>query len=76
MAVDNARDGAQSWVEAMAALARDLEDRGAGMIIAGCTEVPLVLDPASVAVPVLDSTAHLAGRCVLYATRALPLPRT
>ena len=59
----------------MAALARDLEDRGAGMIIAGCTEVPLVLDPASVAVPVLDSTAHLAGRCVLYATRALPLPR-
>ena len=48
---------------------------GADLVVVG-PEVPLVLDPASVAVPVLDSTAHLAGRCVLYATRALPLPRT
>lgn len=59
----------------MAALARSLTDRGAGMIIAGCTEVPLVLDPAAVAVPVLDSTAHLARRCVQYAKRHEPLPQ-
>lgn len=59
----------------MAAMARGLTDRGAGMIIAGCTEVPLVLDPSAVAVPVLDSTAHLARRCVQYAKRREPLPR-
>ncbi|MDP2258310.1 MAG: amino acid racemase [Caulobacter sp.] len=47
--------------EGMLALARALD---AGAVIAGCTEVPLVLDPARLSVPLLDAGALLAERCV------------
>lgn len=47
--------------DGMAALAAGLE---AEALIAGCTEVPLVLDPASLSVPLLDAGALLAERCV------------
>ncbi|RYX93874.1 MAG: amino acid racemase [Comamonadaceae bacterium] len=51
-----------------------LIDAGADLIIAGCTEVPLVLGPADLPRPLLDATWNLARRCVLYARGLEPLP--
>lgn len=48
----------------MARLGAALVDRGAGAVIAGCTEVPLLLGVADVAVPLVDSAEVLAGACV------------
>lgn len=45
----------------LAAECRRLAAAGAGAIIAACTEIPLVLHPADVAVPLIDSTAALAA---------------
>jgi aspartate racemase len=56
---------------ALAAEAARLVAAGADVIIAACTEVPLVLRRADVAVPLIDSTAALA-RATLAAAR---LPR-
>ena len=55
--------GAQARAE-MAGLARALTAAGADAVIAGCTEVPLVLGPDDVAAPLIDSMAVLAGACV------------
>ena len=44
-----------------------LIERGAAVIIAGCTEIPLALRHAELAVPVIDSTAVLAGAAVTAA---------
>ncbi|WP_292154765.1 amino acid racemase [Brevundimonas sp.] len=49
---------------AMQALARGLIDQGAGSVIAGCTEVPLLLAQADVSVPLVDSAEILARVCV------------
>jgi aspartate racemase len=51
---EDVRDG-------MAELAAGMD---AEALIAGCTEVPLVLDPARLSVPLLDAGALLAARCV------------
>lgn len=59
---------------AMAELARGLVARGARLVIAGCTEVPLVLGPADCPVPLVDSSAVLARAAVAYARRQRPLP--
>lgn len=48
----------------MAACAGGLEQRGAEAVIAGCTEVPLVLSAADLAVPLIDGSAELAKACV------------
>ncbi|WP_269716618.1 aspartate/glutamate racemase family protein [Caulobacter sp. NIBR2454] len=48
----------------MAALAGALIDDGADAVIAGCTEVPLVIGAQDVAVPLIDATEALARRCV------------
>ncbi|MEO8847257.1 MAG: amino acid racemase [Casimicrobiaceae bacterium] len=53
---------------AMAALARRLVDRGAQALIAGCTEVPLLMSAADTVIPFIDSTAALA-RAVVRAAR-------
>jgi aspartate racemase len=45
---------------AMAGLAQDLVDQGAEALVAGCTEVPLVLRPGLLAVPLISSTEVLA----------------
>jgi aspartate racemase len=50
--------------EMMAALARTLVGRGAQAVVAGCTEVPLVLEQSDLAAPFLDATQTLAMRCV------------
>lgn len=48
----------------MRRLAAALVAAGAQGVIAGCTEVPLLLDPADVAVPLTDSAEVLARACV------------
>lgn len=48
----------------MTRLAQALNVAGADAIIAGCTEVPLLLDAADVSVPLVDSAEVLAGACV------------
>ncbi len=58
----------------MAALAEALASRGAGAIIAGCTEIPLVLDADAVSVPLISSTDALAEITVKLATGQIPLP--
>ncbi len=47
---------------AMAAIASGLVDRGADVIVAACTEVPLLLRAADIAVPLIDSTDALVRR--------------
>ena len=49
----------------MAACAGGLERQGAEVIVAGCTEVPLVLSADDLAVPLIDGSAELARACVL-----------
>lgn len=48
----------------MRALAQALIDAGAEAIIAGCTEIPLVMGPDDVSVPLIDSAEVLARACV------------
>jgi len=48
----------------MTALAQGLIDQGAGALIAGCTEIPLVMAQADVSVPLIDSAEVLARACV------------
>lgn len=49
---------------AMAGLAADLVARGAEAVIAGCTEVPLLLSAGDVSVALADSAEVLAKACV------------
>lgn len=48
----------------MSELASALVDAGADALIAGCTEIPLVLRNDAVSVPLVSSTEALAARCV------------
>jgi aspartate racemase len=50
--------------ETMAALAHRLVGKGAQVVVAGCTEVPLVMSAADLTVPFIDATEALAKRCV------------
>lgn len=50
-------------------LARAAVEQGAQAVVAGCTEVPLVLSEGDLSVPVIDSTAALAD-AVLRAARS------
>jgi len=59
---------------AMSGLAAALVSRGADAIIAGCTEIPLVLDAGDVSVPLISSTDALAEKTVKLATGEEPLP--
>ena len=58
----------------MAVLAETLVRQGAELVIAGCTEIPLVLDAADLSVPLISSTGELARRSVEIATGARALP--
>lgn len=57
----------------MRALAQGLVDRGAEVVVGGCTEVPLVLDDGELTAPVVSSTDVLVARTIAYA-RGAPLP--
>lgn len=43
---------------------RDLVAEGAGAVIAGCTEIPLVVRPEDLPAPMVDGAEALARRCV------------
>jgi aspartate racemase len=58
----------------MRALANALISRGAQAIVAGCTEIPLVLNDAMLSVPLISSTDVLALKTVQFARGELPLP--
>ncbi|MGE0798802.1 MAG: aspartate/glutamate racemase family protein [Lautropia sp.] len=58
----------------MKRLAERLDAQGAEVIIAACTEVPLVLSQADLDRPLIDATYNLATRCVRYALRQELLP--
>jgi aspartate racemase len=55
-------------------LANVLTQRGAEVIVAGCTEVPLVLSPTDIEVPMISSTDLLVKRTVAYAKGEIALP--
>ena len=59
---------------AMAALAQALVDRGAEAIIAGCTEIPLVLEQPAVNATLISSTDVLAEETVRLGSGEQPLP--
>ena len=58
----------------MQQLGEELILKGADILIAGCTEVPLVLNSGENTKPLIDSTGVLACRCVNYARKLKPLP--
>jgi len=64
---DAVRDG-------MKALGDALIDAGADVLIAACTEVPLVLSDGDLRRPMIDATSNLAARCVRYARRIETIP--
>jgi aspartate racemase len=51
----------------MCRLAEALTDRGAQAVIAGCTEIPLVLEQSMLNIPLFSSTDILAEATVEYA---------
>ncbi len=59
---------------AMRAIAARLVARGAEAIVAGCTEVPLVLGADDLPVPFITSTDALVDAVVAIGTGARPLP--
>jgi aspartate racemase len=58
----------------MAAFAEELRAGGAEAIIAGCTEVPLVMDARSSRLPFIDAGDELARRCVAVCLGLEPVP--
>lgn len=60
----------------MCRLGEALIEAGAETVIAGCTEVPLVLADGDLSRPLIDSTAVLAAATVAYGKRRRPLPGT
>ncbi|MBP6878381.1 MAG: amino acid racemase [Phenylobacterium sp.] len=58
----------------MAALAADLAAGGAEAVIAGCTEVPLVLGADDIRLPFIDAGEALARRCVAVCLGLEPVP--
>lgn len=55
--------------EHLAAAARALRQRGADVLVLGCTEIPLVLDAEACGLPVVDATAALAREVVASVAR-------
>lgn len=62
-----AGDTGADIADGMRNLAQALVARGAGVIIAGCTEIPLVLDAGMLGVPLVSSTEALARATVAFA---------
>ncbi len=63
------KSGAMGAAERMAfmACAQEVAAAGAEVVIAGCTEVPLLLTPRDLAIPLIDATQALAERAVAWA---------
>ena len=56
-------------------LANALVEKGADVIISGCTEIPIVFEGENCAVPVVASTYVLAQRTLEFAKGLKPLPK-
>ena len=69
-----AGDQGSAVAKTMRTVAETLVDQGADVIIAGCTEIPIVFDGTEFSVPVISSTDVLAQRTVAFATGQEPLP--
>ncbi len=69
-----AGDQGDDVVTGLAAIAAALVERGAQAIIAGCTEIPLVLSADAVGVPLVSSTDALARKTVNVGLGLEPLP--
>lgn len=69
-----AGDRSKDTRDGMQHLGEELVAMGADILIAGCTEVPLVLQQGDNTKMLIDSTDVLAKRCVTYARRTEPLP--
>jgi len=69
-----AGDRGADVVDAMRALASLMIERGAQALIAGCTEIPLVLANGTLDAPVISSTDVLAEATVAIARRERDLP--
>ena len=67
-------DRSKDVCASMQKLGEELVAMGADIIIAGCTEVPLVLRNGDNTKALIDSTDVLAKRSVIYARRIEPLP--
>lgn len=67
-------DAGEAAVDGMTEIAQAMMDRGATAIIAGCTEIPLILDPTRLSVPILSSTDVLAIATVAIACGERTLP--
>lgn len=58
----------------MEAVAQSLVDRGAEVIIGGCTEIPIVFEGNDFTIPVIASTNVLASRTLVYGKGLEALP--
>ena len=67
-------DSGAASTAGMRELAAALCARGAEALIAGCTEIPLVLNQSMLSVPLIASTDALAAYTVALARGELPLP--
>lgn len=68
------QDGADDKIRSeMIGYARQLSDQGAEIIMAGCTEVPLVLNQDDLTLPLIDTTEILAQQAVRYAKGTLKI---
>ena len=76
IAAVKAGDTGRAVRSSIAALARGLVDEGIDALIAGCTEIPLILDDDDVPVALISSTDVLAARAVDHALGNRPLPST
>lgn len=61
-------------VHEMVNLANSLIQQGADVIVAGCTEIPLVISAGRLTVPLISSTDVLAERTVAFGLGQAPLP--
>jgi len=73
VAAVKAGDRNEAIARGMRSLAAALVDRGAQAVVAACTEIPLVLTPDMLDVPLVSSTDVLAEITVAIATGARPL---
>lgn len=67
----NVSDAARAEMKALADL---LIAEGAEVVVAACTEVPLVLSPGDIAMPLVDTTGVLVERTLVYARDGEALP--
>ena len=64
----------QSVRDSLLELGGNLQRRGAEILIAGCTEIPLVIEPGDFAIPLLSSTDILVRHTMDYALGHRKLP--